>query len=165
MNAANTTTVETAAGPREMRWTPAGIRRIKKRFGSFAGIDEGDDPANVAEACWLLMFDDHGKPPEGLDLEYWMNTCPMDPESQKALGSSLGSIVSGKEKNVVRALVEEAVKQTGSASTPSPTSASDSADESSGTDTPSENSTPSATSGEKSATSPTTAQASSQPQL
>ena len=164
MNAVNTTTIETAVGPREMRWTPAGIRRIKKRFGSFAGIDEDDDPANVPEACWLLMFDDHGKPPEGLDLEYWMNTCPMDPESQKSLGSSLGSIVSGKEKNVVRALVEQAASQTGSDSTPSPMSALGSPDESSGTGTPSGSSTPSPTSGGKSATSPTTAPVSSQPQ-
>jgi hypothetical protein len=166
MNAVNTTTIETAAGPREMRWTPAGIRRIKKRFGSLAGIDEDDDPANLAEACWLLMFDDHGKPPEGLDLEYWMNTCPMDPEAQKSLGASLGSIISGKEKNEVRVLVErETERQTGSDSTPSPMSASDSPEENSGTDTQSENSTPSPTSGERSATSPTTALVSSQPQL
>jgi hypothetical protein len=152
MNAVKPVPLDTPVGPRNLRWTAGASRRINDKIGSIADLDDGE-ASKLAEACWYLMFDEQGKAPEGLSLDYWLNTCPLDPESFKELAAALGAAMSGKDPKDVRVLVEtEAQRQTGSDTMPSPADVSASPESSSGGDTRSMNSTPSPKSGEKSAT-------------
>ncbi len=149
MNAVKPVVLDTPSGPIELRWTAGASRRLTQRFGGLEKV--GDDPTSMAEACWYLMFDEDGKPPDGLSVERWLESIPLSEESMLEFAAALGAAISGKEKNVVRVEAETLVeKQTGSDSTPSPTNVSASPGESSGGDTPSKKSTHSPTSGESS---------------
>lgn len=149
MDAEESASVKVGGTEFVLRWTAAALRRIKDKFGSIGAIDE--DPTNVVEALYLLSYDEDGKPPEGMTLDRWMNSCSMQPDAMREYIAVLGAAISGKGKNEVRAMVEEAQaeqeKSTGSDSMPSPINASDSTSESSGMDTPSTKSMTSSLSG------------------